>query len=181
MKLRCRLAPSKGATLLVAVWIAVTSATLCQATPVSAQSTPSASRASVLVAGLVVPGGGYFRTDRPIHGTVALVGASTALAWGMLSDRTHVRCNSPLVDNSCPAPFIATNTTSRPHLWAGVVGALAVVGATAAHAYLTTDVLLGTTASLDRDPTPLSVGLVDVAPAIKGVAITVARFSVGNR
>lgn len=98
-----------------------------------AEAQPSSTNAaSVLVAGLVVPGLGHFVTNRPGRGVLVLGAAGGALAAGLSVQRTKVDCLSPPVDGRCPPAQVLRERTERPYLVpaigiavvAGVVGAL---------------------------------------------------------
>ena len=97
-----------------------------------AAAQPSSNAASVLVAGLVVPGLGHFVTNRPGRGVLVLGAAGGALAAGLSVQRTKVDCLSPPVDGRCPPAQVLRERTERPYLVpaigiavvAGVIGAV---------------------------------------------------------
>lgn len=96
----------------------------------AAQSSSNA--ASVLIAGLVVPGLGHFVANRPGRGILVLGAAGGALAAGLSVQRTKVDCLSPPVDGQCPPAQVLREEVERPYLvpaigiaaLAGVLGAI---------------------------------------------------------
>ncbi len=85
---------------------------------------------SVAMSG-IIPGMAQFRTGNPVLGTVVLGGAGAALAAGLLSTRTVVRCGADA--DPCPSGSILSEETERPLL---VPGMAAAVGITALGAFL---------------------------------------------
>lgn len=126
-----------------------------------------------LVSGLVLPGGGHFRSGRPYEGAAVLVAAGSLLGWGLLSDHVHEVCAGPLEAGRCPSTTLVRTESSQPHRTAGILGALGVTLVGALHAYFTAERPAG--------PVParqdLNVGLVEVMPGRFGADLVLARWS----
>lgn len=126
-----------------------------------------------LVSGLVLPGGGHFRSGRPYEGAAVLVAAGSLLGWGLLSDHVHEVCAGPLEADRCPSATLVRTESSQPHRTAGILGAVGVTLLGALHAYFTAEPHAGT-ASPRQD---LNVGLVEVTPGRFGADLVLARWS----
>lgn len=85
----------------------------------------------VLATGLVLPGAGQFRTERPLLGVLVLGVAGGAIAAGVLQREVNVACLSTPTNGECPADQILSTTTERPYLVPaiGVAAAVTLVGA----------------------------------------------------
>lgn len=86
---------------------------------------------------LAVPGAGQLYTRRPLLGAAFLGAAGGALAFGLLSERVTTECLSRPESGPCPPDQVLRTTTERPHLDAGVVGAIAVAMLSAVDAFHT--------------------------------------------
>lgn len=93
--------------------------------------TPLYSPTATLAAGVAVPGLGHFTTGRPVAGLVVLGSAATALAAGLLIERTDVACLALPVNGRCPPDQVLREDTDRPYLTAalGVAVAIGIGGA----------------------------------------------------
>ena len=93
----------------------------------------SASPASALAMGLVIPGAGQFYTGRPVRGLFSLAAAGGALAFGLQQTTKTVTVQQTATDPfGNPYTFTTTRLkTERPNLIPGVAvaGAIAVGGA----------------------------------------------------
>ena len=93
-------------------------------------SLPLPSRA--LTYGLLLPGGGQFYTGQKWRGAGLLTVSAAALAVGLFSDKTTVRCvGPPGPGGECPPDRFIGEEDSKPYLVRGLVaaGAFAVAGA----------------------------------------------------
>lgn len=93
--------------------------------------TPIYSPTTTLAAGVVVPGLGHFTTGRPVAGLVVLGSAATALAAGLLIERTDIACLALPVNGRCPPDQVLREDIDRPYLTAalGVAVAIGIGGA----------------------------------------------------
>jgi tetratricopeptide (TPR) repeat protein len=78
---------------------------------------------AAFVRGALVPGGGQFYTGRPLVGAAITALAGGALAVGILSERTTIRCLDAAA-TVCPEDRIASRETERPWLLPAVGAAV---------------------------------------------------------
>lgn len=92
---------------------------------------PIRSPTTTLVAGIVVPGLGQFTTGRPVAGLVVLGSAVTAIAAGVLIERTEIACLAIPVNGNCPRDQVLREDVERPYMTAaiGVAAAIGIGGA----------------------------------------------------
>jgi hypothetical protein len=106
-------------------------------TPAAARQAPSAPAAtaappvrlspgSAAVRSIFVPGLGQFYTGRPVLGVLFLGAAAGALAVGVGSTETTVRCAAPLVNDECPGGAEYDEITRKQYLVPGLGGFLAI-------------------------------------------------------
>jgi tetratricopeptide (TPR) repeat protein len=88
---------------------------------------PSASVAwrpgTAFITGVLLPGGGQFYTGRPLVGAAITTLAGGALAAGILSERTTIRCRDAQA-TVCAEDWIASRDTERPWLLPAVGAAM---------------------------------------------------------
>jgi tetratricopeptide (TPR) repeat protein len=94
--------------------------------PVSAPLPGRLPQATPFVANALVPGLGQFRTRRWLIGTAALGATAGLVVFGVMSERTVVRCIVVPIGGQCPAGQVAGTEIERPYLAAGL-GAAAIV------------------------------------------------------
>jgi hypothetical protein len=83
----------------------------------------------------ILPGLGQVYTRRPVLGALVMGGAAGAIAVGVLSKKTTVRCLSPLADGTCPPGQEHSRSEESPYLVAGLGAAAAVAVIAAIEAY----------------------------------------------
>ncbi|MGH7445471.1 MAG: hypothetical protein ACREKM_11365 [Longimicrobiales bacterium] len=91
--------------------------------------------AGVLAVGLLLPGLGHFTTGRPAVGALVMGAAGSAIAAGLLIERSEVQCLSPPVDGRCPPGQVLRENVERPFLIPGLIAAAVVGIGGAIHAY----------------------------------------------
>lgn len=92
---------------------------------------------STLALGLLVPGGGQFRTGRPLGGAAVLALAGGAAAAAFLVSETDVRClHAVEPGGSCPPDQVVGRTTRYPWRTVGIAGMAAVAVGGAVEAFL---------------------------------------------
>jgi tetratricopeptide (TPR) repeat protein len=94
--------------------------------PTSAPLAARLPRSTSFAANAAVPGLGQLRTGRWLVGSAALGAAAGLVAFGVMSERTVVRCIVVPIGGQCPDGQVAGTELERPYLAAGL-GAAAIV------------------------------------------------------
>lgn len=129
--MRQRLVPTIRRFILLAILPVSSTLQAQQAPPPPAAYSPAGAAAL----SLVVPGAGQLYTKRPALGAAFLGAAAGALAFGLLSERVTTECLARPESGACPPDQVLRTTTERPHLDAGVVGAIGVALLSAVDAF----------------------------------------------
>jgi hypothetical protein len=85
---------------------------------------------TALMSGLMLPGMGYFYTDRPALGALVLGAAGASAGLGLFYRKVEFKCLAPQIDGACARGDLARVET-RPLLVPGlaVAGAVTIIGA----------------------------------------------------
>lgn len=143
------LTPTRGEPLVRLFPLAVTGVEVAREPVLPSVAAPHRpSPGGALVRG-VIPGLGQVYTGRPVLGAAVFGATAGAVALGVLSTETTVRCLAPLTDGRCPPDQVHSESSARPYLVYGISAAAILSGLAAAEAYFSAKRLVRVGLSMD--------------------------------